>query len=139
MEKNGIIKTDVIVEESLENEINSDNTRKSTENLENNVSGRDHRGRFKAGNTFSVGRPKKERTIVEKFRANPKGLDLIQNIFKIASSLGTKKQHKDAMNCAKLVVERLIPTLKSSELKIDSENDSGFVFLPPQSEPESEE
>ena len=42
------------------------------------------------------------------------------------------------MNCAKLVVERLVPTLKSSELKLGSDNDTGVVILPPQSEPESE-
>jgi hypothetical protein len=101
-------------------------------------SGRGKNGRFTAGNRFSVGRPKKEHTIVEKFRSNPKAVDLINQIIETASTLGKKNQHKDAMNCAKLVVERLVPALKSSELKIGSDDNSGFVFLPPQSEPESE-
>lgn len=139
MKNKNITQTDVIVEEIIEEEENTFNTGEQSEILDKKASGRDHRGRFVVGNTFSKGRPKKEQTIVEQFRANPKGFDLIQNIFQIASTLGTKGQHKDAMNCAKLVVERLIPTLKSSELKVGSDNDAGFVFLPPQSEPETEE
>lgn len=130
--------TDVIVEEIPEEGENTLNSRAETEILDKNDSGRDHRGRFVKGNKISKGRPKKEDTIVTKFRENPKNFDLINNIVAIASTLGTKHQHKDAMNCAKLVVERLVPTLKSSELKLGSDNDTGVVILPPQSEPESE-
>jgi len=130
--------TDVIVEEIPEEDKNTLNSRSETEISEKNDSGRDHRGRFVKGNKISKGRPKKEDTIVVKFRENPKNFDLINNIVAIASTLGQKDQHKDAMNCAKLVVERLVPTLKSSELKLGSDNDTGVVILPPQSEPESE-
>ena len=130
--------TDVIVEEIQEEGENTLNSRSETEILDKNDSGRDHRGRFVKGNKISKGRPKKEDTIVTKFRENPKNFDLINNIIAIASTLGQKNQHKDAMNCAKLVVERLVPTLKSSELKLGSDNDTGVVILPPQSEPESE-
>ena len=49
-----------------------------------------------------------------------------------------KGQHKDAMNCTKLIIERIVPSLKASELKIKSNDDSGFVYLPPQKEVESE-
>lgn len=130
--------TDVIVEEITEEGENTLISRAETEISEKNNSGRDHRGRFVKGNKISKGRPKKEDTIVTKFRENPKNFDLINNIIAIASTLGQKNQHKDAMNCAKLVVERLVPTLKSSELKLGSDNDTGVVILPPQSEPESE-
>ena len=130
--------TDVIVEEIQEEGENTLNSRSETEILDKNDSGRDHRGRFVKGNKISKGRPKSEDTIVTKFRENPKNFDLINNIVAIASTLGQKNQHKDAMNCAKLVVERLVPTLKSSELKLGSDNDTGVVILPPQSEPESE-
>tara|TARA_R110002020_G_scaffold288669_3_gene504156 strand:- start:536 stop:967 length:432 start_codon:yes stop_codon:yes gene_type:complete len=124
--------------ETIEEEKNSENNDISTEREQNLDSGRDLRGRFSAGNSFSKGRPKKEQTLVEKFRSNPKALDLLQNIFDIASTLGKKGQHKDAMNCTKLIVERIVPSLKSSDLQIRSNDDSGFVYLPPQKEVESE-
>ena len=103
--------TDEKMLEIIEEEKTSENNDISTERDENLDSGRDHRGRFSSGNTFSKGRPKKEQTLVEKFRSNPKALDLLQNIFDIASTLGKKKQHKDAMNCTKLIVERIVPSL----------------------------
>ena len=130
--------TDEKMVENIEEKKTSENNDNSTEREQNLNSGRDSRGRFSAGNTFSRGRPKKEKTIVEKFRSNPKALDLLQNIFDIASTLGKKKQHKDAMNCTKLIIERIVPSLKSSDLKIKSNDDSGFVYLPPQKEVESE-
>ncbi|MBA95790.1 MAG: hypothetical protein CMP21_08760 [Rickettsiales bacterium] len=137
-DKEKINSTDVLTEEKLEEEKNTSNSRSLTEIPSEIDSGRDHRGRFVKGNKISKGRPKKENTIVTQFRDNPRNFDLIENMIKIASTLGQKDQHKDAMACAKLVVERLVPALKSSELKVGS-NDSAFVFLPPQSEPESEE
>lgn len=130
--------TDVIVEEITEEDKNTFNSRSETEISDKNDSGRDYRGRFVKGNKISKGRPKSEDTIVTKFRDNPKNFDLINNMVAIASTLGSKDQHKDAMACAKLVVERLVPALKSSELKLGSDNDTGVVILPPQSEPESE-
>ena len=131
--------TDDKMVETIEEKKTSENNDNSTESEQNIESGRDVRGRFTAGNTFSKGRPKKEASITEKFRSNPKAMDLFQNIFDIASTLGKKGQHKDAMNCTKLIIERIVPSLKASELKINSDNDSGFVYLPPQKEVESEE
>ena len=130
--------TDDLAVESIEKKKTSENNDISTEREQNLSSGRDHRGRFTAGNSFSKGRPKKEASITEKFRSNPKAMDLFQNIFDIASTLGKKGQHKDAMNCTKLIIERIVPSLKASELKIKSNDDSGFVYLPPQKEVESE-
>jgi hypothetical protein len=130
--------TDVLVEELIEEDENTIISRSETEILDKNDSGRDHRGRFLKGNKISKGRPKSEDTIVTKFRDNPKNFDLINNMVEIASTLGQKNQHKDAMACAKLVVERLVPALKSSELKLGSSDDTGVVILPPQLEPDSE-
>ena len=124
--------------EVIERDIDEVESSDKNENSSVIDSGRGTNGRFTSGNKFSVGRPTKEHTIVEKFRSNPKAKDLVHQIFDLALTLGKKNQHKDAMNCAKLCVERLVPALKSSELKIGSDDNSGFVFLPPQSEPESE-
>ena len=42
------------------------------------------------------------------------------------------------MTCAKLVIERLIPSLKSSELKVEGQENLGFVYLPEQKPVERE-
>jgi len=133
--KNGVNKADAVIqEEKAEETINSDKNGSS-----NGVSDfRDTKGRFTSGNSFGQGRPPANETIVQKFRDNPKGQDILNSIFKIANTLGTDSQHKDAMNCTKLIIERLIPALKSSELKIDTDANKGFVILPAQKKPESE-
>lgn len=135
MVKNGVNPEDkVIQEESREETENSDKN-----GYTNGVSDfRDNKGRFTSGNSFGQGRPPANETIVQKFRDNPKGQDILNSIFKIANTLGTDSQHKDAMNCTKLIIERLIPALKSSELKIDTDENKGFVILPAQKKPESE-
>jgi len=84
------------------------------------------------------GRPKKGHTIVEQFRDNPKADDVLKRIFEIAESLGTKVEHNDAFSCAKLIADKLVPTLKSEDLKIDAEVNTGYVVLPEEKEAESE-
>ena len=122
--KNGVNPNDAVIEEKIED---SDDQPK-----------RHKDGKWKAGQSGNPnGRPKGN-AIVDDFRANPKGEDLIENIFKIAGTLGTSTQHKDAMTCAKLVIERLIPSLKSSELKVEGQENLGFVYLPEQKKPETE-
>ena len=126
--KNGVNKNHLIVEEP--------NSAAQVQEDKN----RDSKGRFVSGNNANPnGRPKIGETIVEEFRNNPKGVELINRIFEIASSLGKKGQHKDAMKCATLVIERLVPSLKSSELKLGVDKDKGFVILPPQEKPKIEE
>lgn len=94
---------------------------------------RSSNGTFKKGQSGNPGgRPKKGATIVDSFRNDPKCEDVISKLIGIASTLGTKDQHPDAMACTKLVVERIVPALKSSEMKIQSDDSSGFVFLPKQ-------
>ena len=133
--KNGVNKADAIIqEENAEETINSDKNGSS-----NGVSDfRDNKGRFTSGNSFGQGSPPANETIVQKFRDNPKGQDILNSIFKIANTLGTDSQHKDAMNCTKLIIERLIPALKSSELKIDTDANKGFVILPAQKKPDDQ-
>ena len=94
---------------------------------------RDSKGRFKPGCTGNPnGRPPAGSTIVEEFRDNPKGLDVIRNVINVASTFGTDGQHRDAVSAVKLVIERLVPALKSSEIHLDTTDDKGYVFMPEQ-------
>ena len=122
--KNGVNHNDAVIEEKIDDTDDQPKRHKD--------------GKWKAGQSGNPkGRPKGNE-IVDEFRANPKGETLIENIFKIAGTLGTSTQHKDAMTCAKLVIERLIPSLKSSELKVEGNENLGFVYLPEQKKPETE-
>jgi len=101
---------------------------------------RDSAGRFKPGSSGNPGgRPRRGETIVDQFRDNAKGMDVINNLIEVASTFGTDKQHKDATAAVKLVVERLVPALKSSDVNLTSDDDKGFVFMPPQSNAKTEE
>ena len=96
---------------------------------------RDSLGRFKPGQSGNPGgRPKKGETIVDQFRDNPKGLDVINNVIEVASTFGSDKQHKDAVSAVKLVIERLVPALKSSDINLNTEDDKGFIFMPTQAD-----
>ena len=84
------------------------------------------------------GRPKKNHAIVEQFRDNPRADDVIQKIYRIANSLGTESEHDDAFSCAKLIADKLVPTLKSEDLTIEGEINTGYVVLPEEKEADSE-
>ena len=100
---------------------------------------RDSRGRILPGYSGNYnGRPPAGQTIVDKFRDNPKCQGIVDKIFQIAGTLGDTKPHKDALQAAKLVIERLIPSLKASELRVDTDGEQGFVLLPSQEEPDKE-
>ena len=101
--------------------------------------GRDEFGRILPGFTGNPhGRPPAGQTIVDKFRDNPGAQAVINKLFAVANTLDQDKPHKDAISAAKLIVERLVPSLKASELRVDTEGDQGFVFLPQPEEPEKE-
>ena len=101
---------------------------------------RDSKGRFLPGQSGNPGgRPKKGETIVDAFRDNPKGMDVINNLIEVASTFGTKDQHRDAVNAVKLVVERLVPALKSSDINLNTEDDKGFIWMPPQEDAKKED
>ena len=100
---------------------------------------RDYHGRFLPGTSGNLnGRPSAGESIVEKFRDNPSCISVLEKIFKVANTLGDDDQHKDALPAAKLITERLVPSLKASELRVDTEGDTGFVFLPSPEEPDKE-
>tara|TARA_R100001594_G_scaffold139999_1_gene184855 strand:- start:228 stop:554 length:327 start_codon:yes stop_codon:yes gene_type:complete len=91
------------------------------------------KGGFKKGKSGNPkGRPRSGKSNAELFRTNPKAEGILEQIFDIASTLGKgKKEHKDAMACAKLIADKMVPTLKSQELEV-SGVDKGYVVIPEQ-------
>ena len=101
---------------------------------------RDNLGRFQKGVSGNPnGRPPAGKTIVDQFRDNPNVHNVINKLFKVANTLDEPKPHKDAIASAKLIIERIIPSLKASELRVDTDNDTGFVFLPSPESPDKDE
>ena len=89
------------------------------------------RGRFAKGVSGNPnGRPKKDESIVERFRNNDSCQSIINKLFAVANTLNDVEPHKDALASAKLIVERLIPSLKASELKVSDGDEKGYVLLP---------
>ena len=81
------------------------------------------------------GRPRKEHTILQIFKDHTEAEAIINKLFKIANTIDTDEPHKDAMSSMKLIVERFIPSLKASEMRLDtSGEDGGLVYLPSQSD-----
>ena len=100
---------------------------------------RDEFGRFQKGVSGNPhGRPPAGQTIVDKFRDNPGAQSVINKLFTVAMTLDEAKPHKDSIAAAKLIVERLVPSLKASELRVDTDGDQGFVLLPTPEEPDKE-
>ena len=92
---------------------------------------RDEFGRFQKGVSGNPnGRPPAGQTIVDKFRDNPGAQAVINKLFNVANTLDDTKPHKDAIAAAKLIVERLVPSLKASELKVSDGDEKGYVLLP---------
>tara|TARA_R100000808_G_C2070491_1_gene98222 strand:+ start:307 stop:615 length:309 start_codon:yes stop_codon:yes gene_type:complete len=99
---------------------------------------RDDKGKFTPGSSGNpAGRPSKGMSNAEKFRHNPKAEGILNRIFSIANTLGSDEEHKDAMSCAKLIADKIVPTLKSQELEI-SGVDKGYVVIPEQKESDKE-
>ena len=100
---------------------------------------RDAKGRLLPGHTANPnGRPKGSKSTAEAFRNNPKALDILNKVIEIASSLGTDNEHKDATSCAKVVVDKIIPTLKAQDISIETDGSAGFVVLPKEKPSEKE-
>ena len=85
-----------------------------------------------------LGRPKKDESVVERFRKNSSTYTVIGKIVETAMSLGQEDQHPDAMQCAKIVAEKILPSLKAQEIRMET-TEQGFVFLPPPSAPDKDE
>ena len=91
---------------------------------------RDSKGRFQKGVSGNPnGRPPAGKTVVDQFRDNPQVSSVIAKLFKVADTLGTDNPDKDALSASKLIIERIIPSLKSSDLQIDT-TEKGYVVLP---------
>jgi len=92
---------------------------------------RTSRGRFAKGHSGNPnGAPKKNESIVERFRNNDNCQSIINKLFAVADTLNDAEPHRDALASAKLIVERLIPSLKASELKVSEGDEKGYVLLP---------
>jgi len=61
-----------------------------------------------------AGRPKI--ALAEQFRNNPKAKSVLNKIIDVANTLNTEKEHKDAVTCARIVSDKIIPTLKAQEI-----------------------
>jgi hypothetical protein len=94
---------------------------------------RDVKGRLLKGQSGNpAGRPRKDHTIVDIFREHDKAQELIEQLYEVAGTLTDKKPHKDALASAKLIIERIVPSLKASELRVDTGGEDNLVYLPPQ-------
>ena len=101
---------------------------------------RNPNGTLKKGFTANPnGRPPAGKSIVDKFRDHPDTANIINQLYSVAKTLGDPKPHKDAIASAKLIVERLVPSLKASELKVDTDNETPFIMMPQQQEPDKDE
>ena len=86
-----------------------------------------------------LGRPKKDESVIERFRKNSSTYSVIGKIVETAMSLGRENQHPDAMQCAKIVAEKILPSLKAQEIRMIEDDDLGMVFLPSQKAPDKDE
>tara|TARA_Y100000593_G_C4271266_1_gene317501 strand:+ start:146 stop:529 length:384 start_codon:yes stop_codon:yes gene_type:complete len=100
---------------------------------------RDALGRLLPGSTANPnGRPPAGKTIVDQFRDNPNAQAVINKLFNVANTLDQDKPHKDAISAAKLIVERLVPSLKASEHIVNDQSDQPFILMPEPREPDKE-
>jgi hypothetical protein len=115
-------------------EVNTEET--TPEKQDETLNTRNADGTFKKGHTGNPnGRPKAGSTVVDQFRDNPKVYSVIEKLFKVADTLGSDNPDKDALSASKLIIERIIPSLKSSDLQIET-TEKGYVVLP---EPEEDD
>ena len=94
---------------------------------------------LKGQSSNPAGRPKKDHTIVDIFREHEGAKLLIEKLYTVASTLGTDEVDKDALASAKLIIERIVPSLKASEIRVDSDGGDNMVYLPSQEDIEDAE
>lgn len=69
-------------------------------------------------------------SLADKLRYNPKSETLVNKVLKVALTIGTNDQHDDAMPCAKLIIERVVPALKVQEIQLPNDGNLGVLVLP---------
>ena len=74
------------------------------------------RGLKKGQTNNPKGRPRV--SLAEELRQNPKVKDVIDKVIKVASTLNTKGEHPQAMTCAKVLMDKSIPSLKAQEIDL---------------------
>ena len=62
------------------------------------------------------GRPKV--ALAEELRKNPKVKTIINKVIATANTLNTKSEHPQAMSCAKVLMDKCVPSLKAQEIDL---------------------
>jgi len=107
---------------------------------EKTLSTRNADGTFKKGFSGNKGgAPRKNQSIVERFRDSPSAQSVINKLINVANTIDDPTPHKDAIAACKMVIERLLPSLKASELRVDTDGEQGFVLMPTPEEPEKDD
>ena len=75
------------------------------------------------------GRPKKGDSVADLIKRNRCNGEMVKKLYKVAGTLGTKAEHKQALACAKILLDKIVPDLKSTELEVNNTN-PGYVLLP---------
>lgn len=73
------------------------------------------------------GRPKI--ALAERFRSNPKAKDVLDKIIEVANTLNTKDEHEYAVTCARIVADKIIPTLKAQEIAMSLEKKPEIIIV----------
>ncbi len=54
---------------------------------------------------------------------------MVKKLYKVANTLGTKKEHKYALQAQKILLDKMVPDLKAESLEIKNV-EPGYVMLP---------
>ena len=80
---------------------------------------------FKKGKSGNP-RGKNASNFGDMIRNHPKTLDLVQKVFDIALEDG----HKNQMRAMSVLMDRIAPQLKATDIKMDVDSKSGVIVLP---------
>ena len=64
------------------------------------------------------GRPKKGLGLADWVRNHPDIPKVIDKVVKVAKTLNTKNEHPQARDCAKMLMDKTVPTLRTQELDV---------------------
>ena len=81
--------------------------------------------RFKKGKSWNP-TGKNASNFGEMIRKHPKTLDLVQKVFDIALD----GEHKNQMRAMSILMDRIAPQLKATDVKLESTGTQGVIVLP---------